>query len=176
MATIKALFARQRPTCPDSVETLIRDKMRGTISGKMEREDGVRQDRREAFTDDWTAVAGELEAQSSTNLQRCTPQWRETPNNLHLGPLPESQNTSQTAEASFDFGAASAAGLLRYRDSDSLSPDSSSEETVGRTLDPAVSPTPSCQLSLSLEILEPELEETVHSDQGTEQEGNGASV
>jgi hypothetical protein len=47
---------------------------------------------------------------------------------------------------------------------------------LGRRLDAAVSPTPSCQLSLSLEILEPELEETVHSDPGTEEEGNGASV
>jgi len=47
---------------------------------------------------------------------------------------------------------------------------------VGLTWEAAVSPTPSCQLSLSLEILEPELEETVHSDLGTEEEGNGASV
>jgi len=98
------------------------------------------------------------------------------PNNLHLGPLPESQISSQIAEVSFDFSAASAVGLLRYLDSDPLSPDCSPEETVGLTLDAAVSPTPSCQLSLSLEILEPELEETVHSDPGTEEEGNGASV
>ena len=47
---------------------------------------------------------------------------------------------------------------------------------MGLTLDAAVSPTPSCQLSLSLEILEPELEETVHSDLGMVEEGNGASV
>jgi len=38
----------------------------------MEREHGVRQDRREGFTDDWAAVAAELEGQSSTNLQRWT--------------------------------------------------------------------------------------------------------
>jgi hypothetical protein len=142
----------------------------------MEREHGVRKDRREGFTDDWAAVAAELEGQSSTNLPRWTAPRSQTPNNLHLGPLPESQNSSQTAEASFDFGAAAAAGLLRYLDSDPLSPDSSPEETVGLTLDAAVSPTPSCQLSLSLEILEPELEETVHSDPGTEEEGNGATV
>jgi len=80
------------------------------------------------------------------------------------------------AEASFDFGAASAAGLLRYLDSDPLSPDSSPEETVGLTLDAAVTPTPLCHLSLSLEILEPQLEEIVDSDPGTEEEGNGASV
>jgi len=80
------------------------------------------------------------------------------------------------AEASFDSGAASAAGLLRYLDSDPLSRDSSPEETVGLTLHSAGSPTPSGQLSLSLEILEPEVEETVHSDPGTEEEGNGASI
>jgi len=142
----------------------------------MEREHGVRQDRREGFTDDSPAVAAELAGQSSTNLPRWTAPRSQTPNNLHLGPLPESQNSSQTAEASFDFGAASAAGLLRYLDSDPLSPDPSPEETVGLTLDAAVSPTPLCQLSLSLEILESELEETVHSDPGTEEEGNGASV
>jgi len=142
----------------------------------MEREHGVPQDRREGFTDDWVAVAAELEGQSSTNLLRWTAPRSQTPNNLHLGLLPESQNSSPTAEASFDFGAASAAGLPRYPDSDPLSPDSSPEETVGLTLDAAVSPTPSCQLSLTLEILEQELEETVHSDPGTEEEGNGASV
>jgi len=80
------------------------------------------------------------------------------------------------AEESFDLGAKSAAGLLRYLDSDPLSQDSSPEETVGLTLDAAVSPTPSCQLSLSHNILELELEDTVHSDPGTEEEGNGASV
>jgi len=121
-------------------------------------------------------VEAELEGQSSTNLPRWTAPRSQTPNSLHLGPLPESQNSSQTAEASFNFGAGSAAGLLRYLDSDPLSPDSSPEETVGLKLNAAVSPTLSCQLCLSLEILEPELEETVHSDPGTQEEGNGASI
>jgi len=120
----------------------------------MEREYGVRQDRREGFTDNWAAVRAEIE--------------RQTPNKLHLGALPETQNSSQTAEASFGFGATPAAGLPSYLDSDPLSPDSSSEETVGLTLDGVVSPTPSSLLSLSLEILEPKLEETVGSDPGGE--------
>ena len=102
-------------------------------------------------------MAGELEGQSSTNLQRWRAPRSQTPNNLHLGTLPESQKSSQTAEESFDFGTASAAGLHRYLDSDPLNPDSSPEETVGLTLDAAVTPTLSCQLSLSLEILEGEL-------------------
>ena len=85
-------------------------------------------------------MAAELEGQSSTNLPRWAAPRSQTPNNLHLGPLRESQNSCQTAEASFDLGAASAAGLLRYPDSDPLSPDSSPEETVGLTLDAAVSP------------------------------------
>jgi len=142
----------------------------------MEREHGVRQDRWEGVKDDRAAVAAELEAQSSTNLERWTAPQSQTPNNLHLGPLSERENSSQTAEVSFDFGAVSAAALLRYLDSVPLSPDSSPEETVRLILDAAVSPTLSCQLSLSLEILEPELEETVHSDPGKEEEGNGASI
>jgi len=146
------------------------------MRGKMEQEHGVTQDRREGFMDDRAAVAAELEGQSLTNLPRWTAPRSQTLNNLHLGPLPESQNSSQTAEASLDFGAVSAAGLLRDLDSDPLSPDSSGEETVGLTLDAAVSPSPSCQLPLSPEILEPELEESVHIDPGTEEEGNGASV
>ena len=142
----------------------------------MEREHGVGQDRREGFTDNWAAVAAELECQSSTNLPRWTAPWSQTPNNLLLGPLLESQNSSRAAEASFDFGAASATGLLRYLNSDPLSPDPSPEVTLGLTLHAIVSPTPLCLLSLSLEILEPDLEETVHSDPGTEEEGNGASL
>ena len=47
---------------------------------------------------------------------------------------------------------------------------------MGLTLDAAVSTTPSCQPSPRLEILEPELEETVHSDPGTAEEGHGASI
>jgi len=163
-------------SCPDSVQTLILDKIHGTIRRKMEREHGVRQDRGEGFTDDWATVAAELKPQSLTNLQRWTEPESQTPNHLLRGPLADSQNSSQTAEASFDFGPYAAAGLLRYLDSDPLSPDSLPEETVGLTLDAALSPTSSYQLSLSLEILEPELEEKVHSDPGTEEEGNGASV
>ena len=122
------------------------------------------------------AVAAELEGQSSTNLERWPALWSQTPNNLHLGALPESQNTTQKAEGSFDLGTASAAVLLRYLDLDPLSQDSSPAQTGVLTLDAAVSPTRSCQLALSLEILEPELEDTVHSDPGTEEVGNGASV
>jgi len=139
-------------------------------------EHGVRQDRREGFPDDWAAVAAELEHQSSTKLQQWTAPQSQTPNNLHLGPLPESENRSQIREASVDFSIMSVVGLLIYLDSDPLSPDSSPEETMGRRLDAAVRPTPSCQLSLSLAILEPGLEETVHSNPGTEEEGNGTSV
>ena len=47
---------------------------------------------------------------------------------------------------------------------------------MGLTLDATVSPAPLCLLSLSREILEAELEKTVHSDPGTEEEGNRASV
>jgi len=48
--------------------------------------------------------------------------------------------------------------------------------TVGLNPDSRVSPTPSRQLSLSLEILESELQKTVHSDPPAEEAGNGADV
>jgi len=82
-------------SCPDSVQTLILDKIRGTIRGKMKGEHGVRQDRREGCTDEWAGVAAELEGQSSTNLPQWAAPQSQTPNNLHLGPLQESQNGSQ---------------------------------------------------------------------------------
>ena len=47
---------------------------------------------------------------------------------------------------------------------------------MGLKLNAAVSPTLSCQLSLSFEILEQDLEETVNSDQGTEEEANWPSI
>jgi len=80
------------------------------------------------------------------------------------------------AEASVNFGAVSVWGLLRYLDSDSLSRDSSPEETLGLKVDAAVSPTPSCEVFLSLEILQPELKKRVYSEPGTEEEGNGAII
>jgi len=43
---------------------------------------------------------------------------------------------------SFDLGAASALGLIRYLDLDSLSPDNAPEGTVRPTSDRGVSPTP----------------------------------
>jgi len=95
---------------------------------------------------------------------------------LCLGALIDNQNNAQTTNMSFDLGAASSAGLLRSLDSNPLSPDNSPEETVGLNSASVVSPTPSHQLSLSLEILEPELQEAVHSDPGVEEEGNRARV
>ena len=56
-------------SCPDSVQTLILDKIRETIRGKIEWKHDVRQDRRKGLTDYWAGVAAQLEGQSSTNLQ-----------------------------------------------------------------------------------------------------------
>jgi len=71
--TTKDLFARQTQTwaeCPDWVQAIILDNIRGTIWAKMEKEYRVRQDRREGYTDDWAAVAAELQSQASSQTTR----------------------------------------------------------------------------------------------------------
>jgi len=58
--TIKALCARQTRTwadCPDWAPAIILGKIRGTIRAKIDKEYGVRQDRREGYTDGWAAGA-----------------------------------------------------------------------------------------------------------------------
>jgi len=62
------LFARQRQTwatCPDWVLTMILKNIRETIKAKMEKEHGIQEDRREGFTDDWEAVAAEVQSEMS---------------------------------------------------------------------------------------------------------------
>jgi len=67
--TTKELFAQQTQTwaeCPDWVQAIILEKIRGTIRVKMEKEHGVGQDRREGYTDNWAAVAAVLQSQASS--------------------------------------------------------------------------------------------------------------
>jgi len=62
--TTKELFARQTQTwadCPDRVQAIILDKIRGTIRAKKEKEHDLRQDRQGGYTDNWAAVASELQ-------------------------------------------------------------------------------------------------------------------
>ena len=65
----KDLFARQTQTwadCPDWIQAIILDNIRGTIRAKMEQEHRVRQERREGYTDHWEVVAAELESWASS--------------------------------------------------------------------------------------------------------------
>ena len=58
--TTKDIFAQQTQTwadCPDFVEAVILNNIRGIIRTRMEKEHGVRQERREGYTDDGEAVA-----------------------------------------------------------------------------------------------------------------------
>ena len=69
MMNLEDLFARQRQTwatCPDWVQTMILQNIRETIKAKMEKEHGIQEDRREGFTDDWEAVAAEVQNQMSS--------------------------------------------------------------------------------------------------------------
>jgi len=68
MMTSEDLFARQRQTwatCPEWVQTMILKNIRETIKAKMEKEHGIQEDCSEGFTDDWEAVAAEVQSQMS---------------------------------------------------------------------------------------------------------------
>jgi hypothetical protein len=105
------LFGRQRQTwasCPDWVQTMILKNIRETIKAKMQQEHRVREDRREGFTDDWAAVAAEVQSQISSRAPtRATPRIQsQTPGNLGIGALaapPGNQFDSQETVTSFDF-------------------------------------------------------------------------
>jgi len=68
MMSSEDLCARQRQTwaiCPDWVQTMSLKNIRETIKAKMEKEHGIQEDRRDRFTDDWEAVAAEVQSQMS---------------------------------------------------------------------------------------------------------------
>jgi len=100
--TSKALLARQTQTwadCLDWVEAIILDKIRGTIRAKMEKKLGVRQDDREEYTDDWAAVAAELQSQASSQTTRRPAHQSETPRDWVLVAAElQSQPSSQATE------------------------------------------------------------------------------
>ena len=63
------LFGRRRQmwaSCPDWVQTMIPKNIRETIKAKIQLEHGVWEDHREGFTDDWAAVAAEVQSQISS--------------------------------------------------------------------------------------------------------------
>jgi len=103
--TTKALFARQTQTwadCPDWVEAIILDKIRGIIRAKIEKEHAVRRDRHEAYTDDWAAVAAELHSQASSQTTRWPAHQSQTPSDwvvvaAELQSQPSSQATQRPA-------------------------------------------------------------------------------
>jgi len=80
--TTKDLFARQTQTgadCPDWVQAIILDKIRGTIWAKMEKEHSVQQDRCEGYTNDGAAVAAELQSRASSQTTRRLAHQSQTP-------------------------------------------------------------------------------------------------
>jgi len=201
--TTKDLFARQTQTwadCPDWVQAIILDQIHGTIRTKMEKEHGVRQDRREGYTDDWAAVAAELQSQASSQTRRRPAHQSQTPGDwivvaaelqsqpssqatqrpAHRIGTPvgqqDSQNDSQDTDLSFDFLQTSAARVLGFLDSSPPSTDGSREVTRELSLDRTVSPTPSRRLSLSLDGIEPAQRETSDSERGDVEQGCNGSV
>jgi len=105
------LFGCQRQTwdsCPDWVQTMILKNIRETIKAKIQQEHRVREDRRKGFTDNWAAVAAEVQSQISCRAPtRATPRIQsQAPGNLGIGALaapPGYQFDSQETVTSFDF-------------------------------------------------------------------------
>ena len=118
----------------------------------------MQEDRCERFTDDWDAVAAEVESQmSSWAPARATPRIQsQTPSNPDIGALAGTPGTgidSQETVMSFDFSQ-TATRLLSFLDSDPQTPDGSQEVAVGLTLDNTLTPTTLRQLALNIEDLE----------------------
>jgi len=68
MISSEDLFALQHQTwatCPDWVQTMILKTIRETMKAKMEKEHRIQEDRLEGCTDDWEAVAAEVQSQMS---------------------------------------------------------------------------------------------------------------
>jgi len=176
------LLGRQRQTwasCPDWVQTMILKNIRETIKAKMQQEHRVREDRREGFTDDWAAVAAEVQSQISGRAPTCaTPRIQsQTSGNLGIGALeapPGNRFNSQETVSSFDFSQ-TATRLLSFLDSDPQTPDGSQEVAMGLTLDNTVTPTTLRQLALSIEDVESQEEAAVHSEPSDMEQGQGRS-
>jgi len=103
--TTKDLFIWQTQTWADSPEWLqviILDKICGTIRAKMEKGHGVRQDHWEGYTDDWAAVAADLQGQASSQTRRRPVLQSQTPSHwvvlaAELQSQPSSQATQRPA-------------------------------------------------------------------------------
>jgi len=118
----------------------------------------VQEDRCQGFTDDWAAVAAEVESQMSSRAPaRATPRIQsQTPCNTDIGALagaPGNGIDSQETVTSFAFNQR-ATRLLTFLHSDPQTPDGSQEVAVGLTLDNSVTPTTLRQLALSIGDLE----------------------
>jgi len=172
------LFRRQRQMwafCPDSVQTIILKNIRETMKAKIQKEHRILEDRCEGFTDDWAAVAAEVQSEpsslpppcgtpriqsqrSSRSPPRGTPRiHRQTSSNLRIGTLGgtlDNRNDSQETVASSDCSHASATLLLTFLNSDLQTPDGSQQVAVGLTLENTVTPTTLRHLALSLDDLE----------------------
>jgi len=176
------LFGRQGQTwasCPDWVQTMILKNIRETIKAKMQQEHRVQEDRREGFTDDWAAVAAEVQSQISSRAPtRATPRIQsQTPGNLGIGALaapPGNQFDSQETVSSFDFSQ-TATRLLSFLHSNPQTPDGSQEVAMGLTLENTVTPTTLRQLALSIEDLESQEEAAMHSQPSDMEQRQGGS-
>ena len=163
--------------CPDWIQAIILDNIRGTIRAKMEKEHSVRQDHCEGYTDHWAAVAAKLQSPTSSQAMQQPAHRIQTPSSRRIGTPPgqqHSQNDLQNTDLSFDFcQTPSAAHVIRLFGSDTPSGDDSREVTRGLSLNKTMSASLSRRLSLNLDGIEPAKEGKSDREQGdVEQERN----
>ena len=103
--TTKDLFARQTQIWADHqdlVQAIILYKIPRTIRAKMEKELGLQEHRREGYTNEWAAVAAELQSQASSQTTRRPAHQSETPGGwvvvaAELQSQPSTQDTKRPA-------------------------------------------------------------------------------
>ena len=166
--------------CPDWIQAIIQENIRGSIRAKMEKEHGVRQDRREGYSDDWATGATEQQSQPSSQATQRLAHQIETPSSRRIGtPVgqQDSQNDSQDTDLSFDFcQMPSATHVMRFFRSDTASADDRRGVTGEQSPNRTMSPSPSRSLSLSLDGIEPAQDGTSDSEHRDVEQGRNGSV
>ena len=165
----------------------------------------MRQERSEGYTDDWEAVAAELQSQASSQTTGRPAHRIQTSNDWAVGVSQtstqatgqpahriqnpssqrietavgqqDSQNDSQDTDLSFDScQTPSAAHVLRFFGSDTPSTDDSREVTGELSLNRTTSLSLSQHISLRLDGIEPAQLGTSQSEQGDVEQGRNGSV
>ena len=106
MADLLAGWRATWANCPGWVQQIIVDKTQGTIKAKVENVHDVRADCREGVTENWAAVAAEIQGQTSNQTPGQSTPRSQTPGGLHIGTVfgcQDSHTLTQERCLSSDF-------------------------------------------------------------------------